>query len=205
MPSESTSLGLKISKTVAISSLGLYAGLLTTSSVINICSPIDAIKKTINTIYCRLGETGCLLGILTTASFAVSCLLMKNAPSNQEKKNLFFGLLAAPASGLYLWISSKAVNFMSNFCKNQNKNGVEVELPPNHPDIYNEKGEKLQCPFSGTVKDDTKGNKHKCLSKNIPMKLLKHFSPCFQSMGIHIFIASIITIIPFSKIIYERL
>lgn len=205
MSSLSSSLGLKISKTVAISSLGLYAGLLATSSVVNICSPIDAIKKTMNTIYCRLGETGCLLGTVSTVSFAISCLLSKNVSDGQEKTSLFAGLLAAPASGLYLWLSSKVVDFMSKFSTNQNQPAVEVDLPPNHPSIYNEKGEKLKCPFSKTVEEDTKDTKRDCISQRIPMKLLTYFSPFFQSMGIHIFIASVITTIPFSQIIYKKL
>ena len=205
MSSVSTSsLGLKISKTVAISSLGLYAGLLTTSSVVNIYSPIDAIKKTMNTIYCRLGESGCLLGTVATAAFTVSYFLSKDVSTSQEKTNLFVGLLAAPASGLYLWVSSKVVNCMSKFCKNQNKNKVEVELPPNHPSIYNEKGEKLQCPFSSNVQKDSEDTDNNCISKIIPVKLLSHFNPFFQSMRSHVFIASIMSIIPFSQIIFSK-
>ncbi|CAL9737835.1 autophagy-related protein 33 [Monosporozyma servazzii] len=192
-----SSLGLKITKTVAISSLGLYAGLLQSSSVVSLCSPMDGIKKTLNRIYCKLGELGSAHGVITTAAFAIGCYLVKDGEST-ERKALLYGLLAAPVSGLYLWATSKAVKFFSNLDKTRVD---DVELPPNHPATYNEKGEKLHCPFGGeTEKDKLKVDS--LFGTVVPMGCMSKIGPVFKSMGLHLFIASVIATFPLSYNVY---
>lgn len=196
MLTSESSLTFKITKTVAVSSLGLYTGLLASSSIVNICSPIDGIKKTLNDIYCKLGETGSALGTLSTTAFAIAYFLNK-------KPYMLCGLLAAPVSGIYLWATSKAVIFFSQM-SNKTGTNVDVELPPNHPSIYNEKGEKLHCPFTEASENETNKTEDS-ITKLIPIRLLNHISPYFQSMGLHLFISSILAAIPLAKIIYERI
>ncbi|CAL9732139.1 autophagy-related protein 33 [Monosporozyma unispora] len=197
-----TSLGFRITKTVAISSLGLYAGLLQSSSVVSICSPIDGVKKTLNSIYCKLGELGSAQGTITTVAFAFACYLAKDVNSD-EKKALLYGLLAAPVSGTYLWATSKAVKFFTKI-NQKGRDDVEVELPPNHPSIFNEKGEKLHCPFGEEAEKSNNTKSSSFIGKLIPMKFMTKFVPVFQSMGLHLFIASVLATIPLSYHIYLK-
>lgn len=204
MSSDTTaSLGLKITKTVAISSLGLYAGLLQSSSIVTLCSPMDGIKKTLNRIYCKLGELGSAQGTITTTAFAIACYLVRDGNST-ERRALLYGLLAAPISGVYLWATSKAVNFFYKLNKTEGHDVVDVELPPNHPATHNEKGEKLRCPF-GEEADKGKSKSNSSMGTMIPMRFITKFSPLFNSMGLHLFIASVIAAFPLSYNVYFSL
>lgn len=192
---DTSNIGFQITKTVAISSLGIYTGLLTTSSIVNLCgTPVNGIKKTLNNIYCKLGETGSAIGALTVSSFALSYYL--------ERTNSLwlYGLLSVPISGFYLWCSSKGVEFFAKF-------KPQVELPPNHPSIYNENGEKQQCPFAQAAgqEDNAEEKEYGIIGKWIPMSLITKLSPFFQIMGPHLFVSSIISFIPFSYILYKKM
>lgn len=91
---------LGITKGIAVSSLGLYAGILTTSTILTYASPVDVITEHLRAAVCKVGEAASVLGALSTGFFALSFF---GAPPHLRHPYLIYSALVAPASALYLW------------------------------------------------------------------------------------------------------
>lgn len=91
---------LGITKGIAVSSLGLYAGILTTSTILTYASPLDVISQHLRSAVCKVGEAASALGALSTGFFALSFF---GAPSHLRHPYLIYSALVAPVSALYLW------------------------------------------------------------------------------------------------------
>lgn len=102
------SLCLGITKTIAISSLGLYAGVLSASTILSlnkhtsiILSNLDIINKAqIKQIINKIFQFGNVIGGLSTAFFGLSYF---GAPIHWKHPYLLYGMLIAPISNLYLY------------------------------------------------------------------------------------------------------
>ena len=100
---------LCVIKSVAVSSLGLYAGILTTSTVLSSLSPtatilssLDIVTKTqLKPLLNKLFLTANVFGAVATGFFAMSYF---GAPPAVRHPYLFYSMLVAPLSSLYLYI-----------------------------------------------------------------------------------------------------
>lgn len=94
------SICLGFTKGIAVSSLGLYAGILTTSSICTYMVPLDVISQHLRSVVCKVGETASALGLLSTGFFSLSFF---GAPSHLKHPYLIYSALVAPLSALYMW------------------------------------------------------------------------------------------------------
>lgn len=109
------SLCLGVIKGVAVSSLGLYAGILSTSTLLSfnkstsiILSHIDdvIIKVQLNNLINRLFQMGNIIGTISTTFFGFSYF---GAPSIWRHPYLLYGMLTTPLSSLYLYLTKRAI------------------------------------------------------------------------------------------------
>lgn len=204
----------QISKTIAVSTLGLYAGILSTSTLVKIASPKDIVSSEIKHIYCILGIGSSIIGGLTTGAFAISYLLSTRCCCSTY---LLYGLLVAPVTGGYLWTVDKLKNKLSFMNKTDSKKddtadknteatASKVELPPSHPPIVNESGEKLACPFANGKAKSTKHSA--CHTKNVANKVcgtvICQLHRAVKDITPHFIIVSVASITAFSTIIHKH-
>ncbi|CCC66775.1 hypothetical protein NCAS_0A02170 [Naumovozyma castellii] len=97
------STSLRITKTVAISSLGLYAGLLTSSSLVSTLTPLQTVSSQIRHLACVIGVYGSALAGLTTAAFGLTYSL---SADSSRLAQLVYGLVGGPITYGYLYICS---------------------------------------------------------------------------------------------------
>ncbi|CCF58991.1 hypothetical protein KAFR_0F03960 [Kazachstania africana CBS 2517] len=151
---------LDISNGIAVSSLGLYAGLLSSSTLVSVIAPIDVVKNSLKHVFCGFGIGGTVLATVSTAAFSLSYYL------SGKDTSLLYGLLLGPLSGLYLQLTSDYTKKLADIeetkhnldeivdKKNQMSSPELVEkevtpkLPPHHPVIKGANGETVQCPFA---------------------------------------------------------
>lgn len=108
------SLCLGVTKTVAISSLGLYAGILSTSTILSfnkstsiILSNLDIINKAqIKQIINNVFQFGNIVGFLSTTFFGLSYF---GAPNYWKHPYLLYGMLVSPLSNLYLFYLKRSI------------------------------------------------------------------------------------------------
>ncbi|QLQ80756.1 hypothetical protein HG537_0E01110 [Torulaspora globosa] len=91
---------LAVTKSIAISSLGIYAGMLTTTTLVSYITPLKVITQHLSPVICKLGEIASFLATLSTGFFAASYF---GAPPHLRHPYLLYGALVAPVSALYLW------------------------------------------------------------------------------------------------------
>ena len=100
---------LCVIKSIAVSSLGLYAGILTTSTVLSSLSPtatilssLDIVTRThLKPLLNKLFLTANVFGSVATGFFAMSYF---GAPPAVRHPYLFYSMLVAPLSSIYLYI-----------------------------------------------------------------------------------------------------
>lgn len=208
----------QISKTIAVSTLGLYAGILSTSALVKIASPRDIIPSEIKHIYCILGIGNTIVGTLTTAAFGISYLLSTRCCCSTY---LLYGMLVAPATGAYLWLVDKLQTKLplvrntpkleeNKEAENTENTKPEIDLPPSHPPIVSESGEKLTCPFASGESTTASATKHtvcntKKLFCQINGKFVNHLSEVVKDMTPHLITASIGAVATFTTIVYKRM
>ncbi|CCK70149.1 Scm4p KNAG_0D04030 [Huiozyma naganishii CBS 8797] len=189
-----------IYKGIAISSLGLYAGLVSTTTAVKVLAPANVSKNSLGHTYCIIAIGGTIIGLTATATFGVSYYL-----SPSKDASLLFSLAVVPVTGLYLWASNKIVSCFFAVGSESRRpepesTGKNVELPPNHPSVYGENGEKLKCPFGNGADSAAKRPtlSGKILAWQGCQKILSSMNP-------HLVVASTAGIIGFSKAVFQSM
>ncbi|CAI2002865.1 hypothetical protein SEUBUCD646_0G03100 [Saccharomyces eubayanus] len=175
-----------IIKGIAVSSLGLYAGILTSSTVISITTPINVLTQHLKGVLCTLGCWSTVLGGLATSAFGLSYYL--STPGDRPNY-LLCGLGIAPLSAVYLYLVSLFNHKLAPKCtRNDLENQKDEKLPQNHPQV--EDGEAA-CPFS-------KMNNAKKLKAESERSV-----KCHSYMTLHMCIVTGLTIFTFGKCILD--
>lgn len=185
---------LGITKTVAISSLGLYAGILTSTTLITTTTPVsimlshtkdasdDSITKYVKSIICNIGKASTILSGLATGFFGLSYFF---SPSSLRHPYLIYGMLVAPASIGYLYVASRCAHY--HHCKKQSVTDEEKKASPSpaaslsdstvdlgkdfkHPKI-DAKDSSAKCPFGTASTSNNEAAKKHCNSS-----MLTHLS-----------------------------
>ncbi|CCE64892.1 hypothetical protein TPHA_0J00690 [Tetrapisispora phaffii CBS 4417] len=159
---------LGVTKTIAVSSLGLYAGLLTTTTIVTAATPISVLvphrkdendtvlTKYVKAIVCNLGKLSTVLSGLSTVFFGFSYF---KAPASAQHPYLLYGMAVAPATFGYLYISSKVSHFIASRSNKTAKadkspspqtslgdSTVDLGKDFKHPKI--DSNSDAKCPFS---------------------------------------------------------
>lgn len=194
---------LGLAKGLAITSLGLYAGILSSQTAIQILTPIGTLKNGIRHFFCVFGVATSALATLSTLGFGFAYYFASNV---QEAQYLLCGLAIGPLSSGYLMAVSSLIN------KYQEKINDSPNLPPHHPSVKNSNGEIQQCPFakgqqqsaSVPVNSDEKvatqpvqsaSSSSSCLSPLFGAKRL-------TSMNTHLVVASCISVATFAQTVF---
>lgn len=151
---------LAVTKGIAVTSLGLYAGVLTTTTLVSYITPLEVLSQHLSHVVCKIGEVASVLGTLSTAFFAASYF---GAPPHLRHPYLLYGALVAPVSAIYLWGISRCNHKYYCHKKSQEPEkktpspqlsesvvdlGNESKPPTGHPAITND-GSK--CPFGSAA------------------------------------------------------
>lgn len=175
---------LPCSKTVAVASLGLYAGLMTSTTLIASVTPLSVLNDSLKSVLCKLGCWSTVLGSIATGSFATSYFL---AEKSQRTTIQVVGALVAPITGLSLWLSSKVNHCQSNL--HRRASGGD-DLPKGHPKVGSD---APACPFS--KKDETSAvNLHSGSIKS---------NKCYNAMLCHLSVVTFATCGIFVKSVYD--
>ncbi|EJS43648.1 scm4p [Saccharomyces arboricola H-6] len=173
-------------KGIAVSSLGLYAGILTSSTVISITTPINILTQHLKNVLCTLGCWSTVLGGLATTAFGISYYL---APPGERQNYLLCGLGVAPLSAAYLYLVSLFNHKLAPRCVTRDlEKQNDEKLPQNHPQV---KDEEAACPFS-------KMNNGKNLKAESERSV-----KCHSYMSLHMCIVTGLTIFTFGKCILD--
>lgn len=175
-----------ISKTVAISSLGLYAGILTCSATITTFTPLDVVKGRLIHVWCAFGTAGSVLVATSSAAFGLNYYL---SPDNAKDILSLFGSVVGPLTGAMIYAST----LLKSKTSPKKQEMPEVPLPPNHPSIVGENGEVKQCPF-GHGKSDENSNSNSNSSGDC-------HSSIFTPINVNLMVVSTISIITFVKVV----
>jgi len=125
------------SKAIAISSLGLYAGLLTSSTAITSIAPLSVIKRSLTHVWCTYGVAGSALVTSSTAAFGLCYYI------SAENAKDYLSLIGAAVGPL-----TYSMIYLSSLIKFDYKPKQSVpNLPPNHPSVIGDDGEIKKCPF----------------------------------------------------------
>ncbi|GAV52348.1 hypothetical protein ZYGR_0AG03390 [Zygosaccharomyces rouxii] len=189
---------LGVTKGIAVSSLGIYAGILTTGTICTYMVPLDVITKHLRSVVCRVGEAASALGILSTGFFSLSYF---GAPSHLRHPYLIYSALVAPASALYLW----AISRCNHKCHAKSKLaeegktsedkqgqspplgdsvvdlGADPKVPSGHPPVK----EGAKCPMGSAVVTDEPADKDLARPPACQSKFAKHLAvvTCFAIVG----------------------
>ncbi|AJS07734.1 Scm4p [Saccharomyces cerevisiae YJM1573] len=177
-----------IVKGIAVSSLGLYAGILTSSTVISITTPINVLTQHLKNVLCTLGCWSTVLGGLATGAFGLSYYL---AAPGERPNYLLCGLGVAPLSAAYLYLVSLFNHKLAPKCtrdQNDLEKQKDEKLPQDHPEV---KDGEAACPFS-------KMNNAKTLKPESERSV-----KCHSYMSLHMGIVTGITIFTFGKCILD--
>ncbi|KAG0660971.1 hypothetical protein C6P45_001447 [Maudiozyma exigua] len=174
------------SKAIAISSLGLYAGLLSSSTAITSIAPLSVIKKNLTHVWYMYGFSGSVLAILSTAGFGLSFYI---SPENAKDKFSVLGAVVGPITGAMIYASS-LIKYGSG-----QRNQVVPNLPPNHPSVIGKDGEIKECPF-GKGKDTN--------DADIPALEDRCGSGLLTPININLAIVSTLSIISYGAIVFSN-
>lgn len=165
-----------ISKTVAISSIGLYAGILTCSATITTFTPLDVVKGRLIHVWCAFGTAGSVLAAASSAAFGLNYYL---SPENARDTLSLFGSLVGPLTGAMIYASTLIK------CGTKPKKQENPQLPPNHPSVVGENGEIKQCPFGkGKSEENSNSNSSSecqsslCSPINVNLMIVSTISIC---------------------------
>lgn len=180
---------LGVTKGIAVSSLGIYAGILTTGSLCSYMIPSHVITEHLRSAVCRIGEAASTLGLLSTGFFSLSYF---GAPTHLRHPYLIYSALVAPASALYLWAISRcnhkchAKSKLSKEGKtDENKQGqntplgdsvvdlgADSKVPSGHPPVK----EGARCPMGCAVVTDEPANADLARSPGCYSKFAMHLT-----------------------------
>lgn len=175
---------LAVTKSIAVSSLGIYAGIVTTSTLVSYITPLDVISKHLSPVICKLGELASALGVLSSGFFAASYF---GAPQRLRHPYLLYGALVAPVSAAYLWAISRCNHkyYGKRHCAhNKEKKSESPQLnesvvdlgndaPHGHPPIT-DNGAK--CPFGSAAATNEPASKDHCRPVNCQRKIVSHLT-----------------------------
>lgn len=174
-----------VSKGIAVSSLGLYAGILSCSTMITTIAPVDVVKGRIAHVWCAFGIGAAALATISTAGFSFSYYV---SPENAKDIISLFGLFVAPITGAMIYISTLLKFELP-------KKSIVPGLPPNHPNVIGENGEVKECPFhKGGERDSDQNDKVEKSSR-------PYHSTIFTPINTSLMITSTISVTSFIKII----
>lgn len=168
-------------KCIGVTSLGLYAGLLTSTSLITSATPLDVLTGSLKNLLCKIGCWATAFGSVSTISLAVSYFLSEKP---QRSNTRLAGALIAPITGLYLYASSLANH---GCCPSKAK---ESGLPEGHPQVG---ADAPVCPFSKTT-DDSNGSFHKGSIKS---------DKCYNALLCHLTVVTLTTCGVFAKSVFD--
>ncbi|KAL3232605.1 Autophagy-related protein 33 [Nakaseomyces bracarensis] len=98
---------LAVTKGIAISSLGLYAGLVATGSLLVVDDAVtptnESKRKIIKALLCKVGAG---LGVVSTVMFG---LIYASSPSYGRHPYLLYAMLTAPATSLHMYLSKRTL------------------------------------------------------------------------------------------------
>ncbi|KAL3229543.1 Protein SCM4 [Nakaseomyces bracarensis] len=172
------------SKTIAVTSLGLYAGLMTSSTLIASVTPLSILSDSLKSVLCKLGCWATVLGSVATGAFATSYILSEKA---QRTPTQLAGALVVPITGLSLWISS-LVNH--GHAKVHHKSAGSDDLPKGHPKVG---ADAPACPFS---------KKDEGSSVNLHCSSVKS-NKCYNAMLCHLSVVTFATCGIFAKSVFD--
>lgn len=149
---------LAVTKSIAVSSLGIYAGMLTTTTLVSYITPLEVLKQHLSPVICKLAEVASVLATVSTGFFAASYF---GAPLHLRHPYLLYGALVAPVSALYLWAISRCNHkyYSKRSCRGADaeKSAPEIndsvvdlgtDVPAGHPAV-SDSGAK--CPFGSAA------------------------------------------------------
>lgn len=174
---------LPCSKTIAVTSLGLYAGLMTSTTLIASVTPLSILSDSMKSVLCKLGCWSTVLGSIATGSFATSYFLSEKA---QRSNIQLAGALIAPITGLSLWISSIVNHGQSHM----HHKAAGDDLPKGHPKVG---ADAPACPFS---------KKDEGSSVNLNSSSVKS-NKCYNAMLCHLSVVTFATCGIFAKSVYD--
>ncbi|CCD24724.1 Scm4p NDAI_0D04100 [Naumovozyma dairenensis CBS 421] len=188
---------LDLTKTVAISSLGLYAGLLTTTTLVSTITPIDLLTSQVRHLACVIGcyESG--LAALSTGAFALTYYL---SPPKLRLPYLLYGVAVSPLTCGYMYVSSKLSHAwaskkeIKSNAENSDMSSPEVveeptsKVPFHHPPIDGS-AEGAECPFG------------KKAHKNGAS--VKPNASCHKALNIQLWVSAAAALGIFVKIVHE--
>lgn len=174
------------SKAVAISSLGLYAGILSSSTAITSIAPLNVIKKGLTHVWYMYGFSSSVLATLSTLGFGLSYYIsQENAKDNLS----ILGAIVGPITGAMIYASS-LIEFGP-----PKRDQVVPNLPPNHPSVIGENGEIKECPFG-------KGNDKK--NDDMPAPDDRCGSGLLTPININLAIVSTISVVSYCAIVFSN-
>lgn len=182
---------LSVTKSIAISSLGIYAGMLTTTTLVSYITPLEVISQHLSHVICKLGEFATALGAVSTGFFAASYF---GAPPQLRHPYLLYGALVAPISAVYLWAISRCNHKYYSKRPRAERSGsedktsatlndsvVDLGAPAGHPPLGNDPTAK--CPFGSAA------------ATNAPVSKDCHRPPrCQAKIVAHLTVISVATV-----------
>lgn len=94
---------LAVTKTVAVSSLGIYCGMLTSACVASYAAPVDVLTQLAKPAR-AIARVGGALAAVSSALFALSYF---GAPAHWRHPYLLYGMLVAPVSAAYVAVVAR--------------------------------------------------------------------------------------------------
>lgn len=175
---------LAVTKSIAVSSLGIYAGIVTTSTLVSYIMPLDVISKHLSPVICKLGELASALGMVSSTFFAASYF---GAPLPLRHPYLLYGALVAPVSAAYLWAISRCNHkyYSKRHCAQSdekksdspqlNDSVVDLgkETPAGHPPIAND---GAKCPFGSAAATNEPASVDAHRPVNCQRKIVSHLT-----------------------------
>ncbi|EDO18202.1 hypothetical protein Kpol_543p32 [Vanderwaltozyma polyspora DSM 70294] len=176
---------LGVTKTIAVSSLGLYAGLLTTTTLVTASAPIDLLLPRTNenpivnyfkSIVCSVGKISTVLSGLSTIFFGASYF---GSPLSLRHPYLIYGMVIAPISAAYLYGASLFAHRHPSADQEKNNSPspalddstVDLGKDFKHPKIT--PGEAGKCPFGSKTSIEASSESSR---KNCNASIVAHLS-----------------------------
>lgn len=98
---------LAVTKGIAVSSLGLYAGLVATGSILVVNDNVTPTNKSKNDIIkALLCKVGAGLGVVSTVMFGI---IYASSPSYARHPYLIYAMLTGPATSLHMYLSKRTL------------------------------------------------------------------------------------------------
>lgn len=195
------SLCLGITKTIAISSLGLYAGILSTTTILSfnkhtsiILSGLDIINKAqIKQIINKVFQFGNVIGGLSTTFFGLSYF---GAPDYWKHPYLLYGMLIAPISNLYLYYLKRSIESKLRVQSTHDKENV-TGSGPKPIQITDDNESTTSNPSTNESIVDLGQNRSQSPSTDSNIEILQNTRSFCNSIGTRLLFTTTISIIGF--------